>query len=97
MRWGLVVHAVPLYSVSRVMAHDSFDVDDILFVKLKVLIAGQVRKDVLRFVTLVNLHNQHLLRRYLDVDLVPQISLILPPVFPLRAFGAFTLASRSHA
>ena len=69
---GLMVRTVPpLCSVSRVMAHNSFDVDDIFLVKLKVFVASQVRKDVLSFVTLVNLHNQHLLRRYLDVDLVP--------------------------
>ena len=75
------------------MAHNSFDVDDVFFVELEVLVAGQVRKDILSFVPLVNLHNQHLLRRYLDVDLVPKISLILPPIFALRAFGAFALSS----
>jgi len=59
-----------------VVPDDALNVHQVFLVQFKFFVHLQVSQDFLGSVAVVNLDNQHFLGRYLNVDLVSQISFI---------------------
>ena len=63
--------------MSGVVADDSFDVCEVLFIQLEVRVHLQGLQDVFSAVAVVNLDHKHLFGRDLNVDLILQVLVLV--------------------